>query len=93
MFGWGYVIEYCISLFKKEQEEKIYKNYVAECARIVTENTAKIASLLSRGETEIHYMSMSFHDIIDPKPVEKRTSEEVIESIGNKLQQIGGENT
>lgn len=93
MFGWGYVIEYCISLFKKEQEEKLYQNYVAECLRIMTENTAKIASALLREDADCHYISVSFHDMLDPKPTDTRTSEEVIESIGNKLQHIGGENT
>lgn len=83
----------CIALFKKEQEEKLYQNYVAECLRITTENTAKIASMLSRGEMETNYISLSFHDILNPITVETRTSEEVIESIGNKLQKIGGENT
>lgn len=92
MFGWGYVIEYCISLFKKEQEEKLYKNYVAECLRITTENTAKLLSAMTHSE-DCKYISISLDDILNPKPVETRTSEEVIESIGNKLQQIGGENT
>ena len=83
----------CIALFKKEQEEKLYHNYVAECLRITTENTAKIASMISRDETECKYISLSFNDILNPKPVETRTSEEVIDGIQNKLQKIGGEST
>lgn len=93
MFGWGYVNDVCIALFKKEQEEKLYQNYVAECARILTENTAKIASALLREDADCHYISVSLHDMLDPSPTDMRTAEEVIESIGNKLQQIGGENT
>lgn len=92
MFGWGYVIEYCISLFKKEQEEKLYKNYVAECARIVTENTAKILSAITHAD-DCKYIGPSFEEMMKPKPIDKRTAEEVIEAISDKLQKIGGEIT
>lgn len=59
----------------------------------MTENTAKIASVLLREDSDCHYISVSLHDMLDPKPTDMRTAEEVIENIGNKLQQIGGENT
>lgn len=90
MFGWGYVIEHCISLFKKEQEEKLYRNYVAECLRISTENIAKITTLLTGGKEECKYVGVSFEDMINPKPIKQQTSDEIIEHISNKLQKIGG---
>lgn len=77
MFGKGYVKDICISLFQKEQEEKAVKIYYAECLRIMTENTAKMGG----GS----YIEGKLQDILDPKPVENRTSEEIIEGIRKKL--------
>lgn len=67
----------CISLFQKEQEEKTVKIYYAECLRIMTENTAK----MSGGS----YIQAKLQDILDPKPVENRTADEIIEGIRKKL--------
>lgn len=92
MFGWGYVNDVCIVLFKKEQEEKLYKKYVAECARIVTENTARILSTLTHGD-DCKYIGLSFEEMLNPKPIDNRTAEEVIDAISDKLQKIGGEIT
>lgn len=77
MFGWGYAKETCISLFQKEQEEKAVKIYYAECLRIITENIAKI----SHGS----YIQVKLQDILDPKPINKRTADDVIEGIRKKL--------
>ena len=67
----------CISLFQKEQEEKAVKIYYAECLRIMTENTAKMGG----GS----YIQAKLQDILDPKPVENRTADEIIEGIRKKL--------
>ena len=67
----------CISLFQKEQEEKAVKIYYAECLRIMTENTAKMGG----GS----YIQAKLQDILDPKPVENRTSDDIIEGIRKKL--------
>lgn len=78
LFGWGYALETCISLFKKEQEEKAVKIYYAECLRIITENTAKMGG----GS----YIEAKLQDVLAPKPVDNRTAEEIIDGIKNKLQ-------
>ena len=91
MFGWGYVNDVCIALFKKEQEERAYREYVAECLRITTENTAKIASMIGRGETECKYISVSFDELLHPKPVEQRTADEIINNIQAEFQRLGFE--
>ena len=65
--------DFCISLFQKEQEDKAIKIYYAECLRIITENTAKI----SRGA----YITAKLEDIINPKPVDNRTGEEIAADI------------
>ena len=67
----------CISLFQKEQEEKAVKIYYAECLRIMTENTAKMGG----GS----YIQAKLQDILDPKPVDNRTADDIIEGIRNKL--------
>ena len=73
MFGWGYVKDFCISLFQKEQEDKAAKIYYAQCLRIITENTAKIGG----GS----YITVKFYDIINPKPVDNRSGEEIAADI------------
>jgi hypothetical protein len=77
MFGWGYAKDLCISLFQKEQEEKAVKIYYAECLRIMTENTAKICG----GS----YIQVKLQDILDPKPIDDRTAEDIIDGIRKKL--------
>ena len=77
MFGWGYVKDFCISLFQKEQEEKAVRNYYAECLRIISENTAKFAG----GS----YIEISLQDILNSKPIDNRTADDIIEGIRNKL--------
>ena len=67
----------CISLFQKEQEEKAVRIYYAECLRIMTENTAKMGG----GS----YIEAKLQDILDPKPIDNRTADEIIEGIRNKL--------
>ena len=92
MFGWVYVIETCISLFQKEKENRAYQIYVTECLRIITENTAKTAALMvGNGDEEIRYITASFEDMLNPKPRDERTAEEIISDIKTKLQKIGGE--
>jgi hypothetical protein len=80
MFGKGYVKDFCISLFRKEQEEKAVKLYCAECLRIVGENTAKLC--------EGSYITAKLSDILDPKPTEERTADEVIGNIKEKLNKM-----
>ena len=65
--------DFCISLFKKEQEDKAVKIYYAECLRIISENSAKMCG----GS----YMKAKFTDIINPKPADNRTGEEIVADI------------
>lgn len=57
-------------------EDQAFKIYVAECLRVITENTAK----MSGGS----YISASFADILNPKPVDNRTGEEIVAEIIQK---------
>ena len=50
--------------------------------RLLTENTAG---------TSGKYISISYKDILHPKPEETRTADEIITSMKEKLAKIGGE--
>ena len=63
-------------IIKRQAEDQAFKIYVAECLRVVTENTAK----MSGGS----YISANFADILNPKPVDNRTGEEIVEEIIQK---------
>lgn len=60
-------------LVKRQQEESAFKIYVAECMRTMTVNTAKFAG----GS----YIQAKFYDIINPKPQDNRTCEEITADI------------
>lgn len=63
-------------IIKRQAEEEAFKIYTTECLRIITENTAKMVC----GSC----VSVSFADIIDPKPVDNRTGEEIVAEIVKK---------
>lgn len=72
--------DFCISLFKQEQEEKATKIYYAECLRIISENTAKMGG----GS----YIQAKLTDVLDPKPVDNRSANEIIQGIKDKIEQM-----
>lgn len=74
---------FCISLFKQEQEEKATKIYYAECLRIISENTAKTGG----GS----YVQAKLVDILDPKPVDNRSANEIISGIKDKIEKMNDE--
>lgn len=60
-----------------------YRVYTAEALRIMTENTAKYAGG--------GYMKQKYSDMVNPKPEEARTGQEIIDMMKNKIAKIGGE--
>ena len=65
---------------KQEHENEVYKVYIAECARIITENTAK-----SVGG---NYIKATFADILKPqkeKIEDTRTGEEIAFDVLNRI--------
>lgn len=72
-------------ILKQSCEQEAYKTYVAECMRMITENTAKFAGG--------RYMSIGFGEMMNPKPVDTRTGEEVIAHMKGILKGLeeGGE--
>lgn len=73
------------------QEDRAFKNYVANCLRLITENTAKTAAGFLGEKADVKYITVPFDDILRPKKKETRTDAEIIHGIKKKLKEIGGE--
>ncbi len=54
---------------KQDAEDALYRLYIARCARVITENTAKA----SGGG----YIKADFDDILHPKAKDTRTGDEI----------------
>ena len=66
-------MRYALARYNQHQRDLAYRIYVADCLRMVAENTAR----LSQGT----YTEARFYDIINPKPVDNRTGEEIAADI------------
>ena len=66
-------MRYAVARYQSQQRDLAYRIYVTDCLRMISENTAKI----SGGS----YITAKFADIIKPKPVDDRTSDEIAADI------------
>ena len=66
-------MRYAMARFNQHQRDLAYRIYVSDCLRIISENTAKIGG----GS----YITAKFEDIINPKPTDNRTGEEIAADI------------
>lgn len=66
-------MRYAIARYQSQQRDLAYRIYVTDCLRIISENTAKMCG----GS----YITEKFSDIINQKPVDKRTGEEIAADI------------
>lgn len=62
---------------KEDAKTDAYRIYVARATQILTENTANAFGGKS--------MSMSYEELINPKTVDNRSAEEIIEDIKKKM--------
>ena len=62
-------MRYAMARYQSQQRDLVYRIYVTDCLRIISENTAKMGG----GS----YITAKFVDIINPKPVDNRTGEEI----------------
>lgn len=91
LYGKGYVNEWCISLFHKEQEEKSYRIYVTDCLQSIAENTMHVFVL----NDIIDYgakMKRRWIDIIEPKEEakkesknENRSTKEIVDDMWSRM--------
>lgn len=82
LFGRGYVIEHCMSLFKKRQEEKAYKIYMSDVGFALVNVVGK-----AYGAKE-NIIGRRFIEILEPPKDEKEeeTEEQIIARIRKKLE-------
>ena len=66
-------MRYAMARYQSQQRDLAYRIYVTDCLRIISENTAKICG----GS----YITEKFADIINPKPVDNRTGDEIAADI------------
>ena len=62
---------------KEDVENDAYRRYTARALQILTENVANTLG----GKT----LSMSYDEIINPKPTDNRSAEQIIEDIREKI--------
>ena len=65
---------------KSDAETDLWRKYTARCMRMITENTA--------GMVNGKFISVEYEDIINPKPEEKRSADEIIGNIKDKLNKM-----
>lgn len=65
---------------KADVETELWRKYTARCMRMIGENTA--------GMVNGKFISVEYEDIINPKPEEKRSADEIIESIKDKIDKM-----
>ena len=66
-------MRYAMARYQSQQRDLAYRIYVSECLRIISENTAKMGG----GS----YITAKLSDIINPKPADNRTGEEIAADI------------
>ena len=66
-------MRYAMARYQSQQRDLAYRIYVADCLRIISENTAKMGG----GS----YITAKLSDIINPNPVDNRTGEEIAADI------------
>ena len=66
-------MRYAMARYQSQQRDLVYRIYVTDCLRIISENSAKMCG----GS----YMKAKFSDIINPKPVDNRAGEEIAADI------------
>lgn len=65
---------------KADLENEVWRKYTARCVRMITENTA--------GMVQGKFISAEYEDIINPKPEEKRSADEIINGLKNKIDKM-----
>ena len=69
-------MRYAIARYQSQQRDLAYRVYVSDCLRIISEHTAQMCV----GS----YITVKLADIINPKPVDNRTGEEIAADIINR---------
>ena len=79
VLGKSYVIDYCIAFFTRQQKEQDFRDYVGNSLYVIAQNTSNMFG----GS----HMAVKYTDLY--KPQDKRSAEQVIGNIRNKLKIMG----
>lgn len=69
-------MRYVLARYKSQQRDLAYRIYMADNIRIIGENAAKMCG----GS----YITARFADLLEPKPVDTRTGEEIVADVIKK---------
>ena len=72
------------ALIKQQAKDEAFRAYVTDALKAIAENTA-------RGPHGGGYLKLRYTDIIDPKPEETRTGEEIVDHVKGMLANLGGD--
>lgn len=67
------IIGYVRSQLESATRDNVFKMYISDCLRIITENTAKFAG----GS----FMKMQYSELIDSKPKPQKSAEEIVADV------------
>ena len=73
-------MRYVMARYEKEQRELAYRFYITDALRSISENTAKFGGG--------GYIKARYADLINPKPEDNRTQEEIIAKIREGLRSL-----
>jgi hypothetical protein len=73
---------------KIDYEEAVYKQYMATLLKFTAQNSANCVNAMSQGQLEACYIDVDYIDLINPKPVDKRSADEIIGNIKNKINKM-----
>ena len=75
----GYIAAFP-SVLKNQIKNETYQLYITDCLRLLTENTAKS---VREGESA-EYIRMRYFELINPKPQDTRTGEQIVAEVIEK---------
>lgn len=81
------MVDYCITSFKKEQEQRVLINYITTGIQFIGENIAHIG-LQFGGEGK--YLPKTYEEIMNPEDADERDAEEIVDDVLDKCGLLGG---
>jgi hypothetical protein len=76
-------MRYALARAKQDSVDKAYRVYVTDALKAIAENTARY---VGGG-----YIKARYADLIEPKPEETRTPEQIVDRMKEKIAKVGGE--
>lgn len=73
---------------KADHEEAVYRQYMTTLLRLTTQHSANCVGALSQGQIEASYITVDYSDLINPKPVDNRSADEIIGNIKQKIDKM-----